>query len=326
MWRLADISMKYLTGFVLLLLMQNVFAAHCQVDGGPWVDMKTSPLDVHVDLRLDKDAGKVTMSGYSVRCMHDFPGWYPDSNKQYFSTVASGLILGPTVMDYGSGMDILGALLPWPVSAGRYLALHDRLTPVVDLPVKVYFDIPTAPGKYIKIKPGAFLAVVLLFVTYNFDSPQYPAYRMRINLIARNGVDSSPSTCVINNNLPINIDFGSVDAVAIGTSIFNTPYKKDFRLRYSCDGPSVNSPITVKWQATPSAFHTHAIATSKQDAGVILFRPDSSALVGPGGEIRSTITNSSGSTEVSFALVKKPDTFPDAGPFTASGTLTLMLP
>ena len=64
--------MKYMTGFILLLLMQNVFAAHCQVDGGPWVDMKTSPLDVHVDLRLDKDAGKVTMSGYSVRCMHDF--------------------------------------------------------------------------------------------------------------------------------------------------------------------------------------------------------------------------------------------------------------
>ena len=48
--------MKYLTGFILLLLMQNVFAAHCQVDGGPWVDMKTSPLDVHVE-RVAKSLG-----------------------------------------------------------------------------------------------------------------------------------------------------------------------------------------------------------------------------------------------------------------------------
>lgn len=318
--------MKCLTGFILLLLMQDVFAAHCRVDGGPWVDMKTSPLDVQVDLRLDKDAGKVTMSGYSVRCMHGFPGWYPDSLKHYFSTTSGGLILGPAVMDYGAGMDILGSYYPWPVSAGRYLALHDRLTPIVDLPVKVYYVIPSAPDKYIKIKPGTFLAVVLLDVTYNFNSPDYPAYRMRINLIARNGVDSSPSTCVINNNLPINIDFGSVNPAAMGTSIFDTPFKKNFRLRYDCVGPSVNSLIAVKWQAIPSAFHPYAITTSKQNVGVQLFRTDSSALVGPGGEIRDTITNSTGSTDIAFALVKKTGTFPDAGPFTASGTLTLMLP
>lgn len=292
--------MKYLTGFMLLLLMQNVFAALCQVDGGPWVDMKTSPLDVQVDLRLDKDAGKVTMSGYSVRCMHGFAGWYPDSSRQYFSTSSGGLVLGPTVVDYGAGLDILGSYYPWPVSAGRYLALHDRLTQVVDLPVKVYYVIPWEPGKYINIKPGAFLAVVLLNVTYNFDSPQYPAYRMRVNLIARNGVDSSPSTCTVNNNLPINVDFGNVDPVALGTSIFDTSFKKNFRLRYDCVGPSVNSPIAVKWQAIPSAFHPHAITTSKQDVGVLLFRPDSSALVGPGGEIRDTITNSAGPAAVEY--------------------------
>ena len=326
MWRLADITMKYLTGFILLLLMQNVFAAHCQVDGGPWVDMKTSPLDVHVDPRPDKDAGKVTMSGYSVRCMHGFPGWYPDSSRQYFSTYPGGFVPGPGVMNYSSGMDILGALYPWPVSAGRYLALHDRMTPVVDLPVKVYFVIPSAPGQFIRITAGTLLAVVLANVTYNFDSPDYPAYQLRVNLIARNSIDSSPSTCVINNNLPIDIDFGSVDPVAVGTSIFDTPFKKNFRLNYNCEGPAVNSPIAVKWQAIPSAFHPHAVTTSKQNVGVLLFRPDSSALVGPGGEIRDTITNSTGSTDVSFALVKKPDTFPDAGPFTASGTLTLMLP
>lgn len=292
--------MKCLTGFILLLLMQDVFAAHCRVDGGPWVDMKTSPLDVQVDLRLDKDAGKVTMSGYSVRCMHGFPGWYPDSLKQYFSTTSGGLILGPAVMDYGAGMDILGSYYPRPVSAGRYLALHDRLTPIVDLPVKVYYVIPSAPDKYIKIKPGTFLAVVLLDVTYNFNSPDYPAYRMRINLIARNGVGSSPSARVINNILPINIDFGSVDPIAIATSIFDKPFKKNFLPRYSCDGPSVNLPIAVKWQAIPSVFHPYAITTSKQDLWIQLFRPDSSALVGPGGEIRGTITNSAGPAAVEY--------------------------
>lgn len=319
--------MQYLIGLLLLLLLQTSIAAECRVDGGPWTNMRTSPLYAYVDLQLDPAARRVTMSGYSIECRHNFPGFFPEHLAQKFSTLANGYIRGPSVQQYVSGMELFGQYLDWPVSAGRILAVQDGREPVSQVPLKVYFNYPFEANQYIRINAGTLLAAFQLLVSYNFDSPSYPAYSTNsIHLIARNGVDASPSTCAINNNAPMTVDFGPVDPAAIGGNIFNTPFRQAKTLTFSCEGPGVNSPVFVRWEAIPSDFERYGIATNNADLSVILFRTESSGVVGAGREFRTTITNSTGTTGITFALVRRPGSYPAEGPFTASGTLVLSMP
>ena len=212
---------------------------------------------------------------------------------------------------------------PTPVLAGHILGIQVR-EPYIRVIGGPYIDFPETPGNYINIRSGSLIAVVSIRIRINtfFGNSDFGTF---VNVYARNSLNLSPSTCTINDNNPIEVDFGSVDPMAPGgDSPLGTPYTKSVTLNYSCPDPGIDSPIDIKLVGTASSFNPSTLATSNPNLATAMIRL--SSLVPPGGSFRTSVTNSSGSDTVQFTLIRKAGSLPAAGSFTGSGTLVMSVP
>lgn len=134
----------------------------------------------------------------------------------------------------------------------------------------------------------------------------------------------SPSTCTINNNNPLEINFGTVHQRAIGTDPLTTTIRSDRRLAYSCPDGGITTPITITYKGSPSAFDTRLLVMTNPDVGTALVR--GGAAVQVGGSFRTNINNSTGGDDVTFALVRRAGSLPTTGAVTGSGVLVMGVP
>jgi len=180
------------------------------------------------------------------------------------------------------------------------------------------------PVTPIDIRIGDSLGVLRMVQTNNAVPPD-GSTQLTVTYTAANNFTVSPSTCTINNNNPIVIDFSNVHQRAIGTDPLTTSVRSDRRLNYSCPGPgSVTSPITITYQGTPSSFSTNLLTMSNPDVGTALVR--GGAAVRVNGSFQSQITNNSGGDDVTFSLVRRAGSLPAAGPINGSGVLVMGVP
>lgn len=145
-----------------------------------------------------------------------------------------------------------------------------------------------------------------------------------ITYTAANNFSISPSTCTINNNNPIDINFGNVHQRAIGTDPLTTSIRSDRRLTYSCPDGGISTPITISYKGTPSSFNTHLLTMTNPDIGTALVRAGSAVQVN--GSFLTRITNSVGGDDVTFTLVRRAGSLPAAGPISGSGVLVMGVP
>ena len=317
--------MKYLTGLMLLLLIQIASATECRVNGGNWFDAETRGFNVYVNVKANLSLGKIVLDGYTMDCRHGLPTYWPYNSSQTIVTYPDAVRLLPQYSHLNGGLSTGGGVYhPIPVRAGIVLSVQGA-EPQVSVAGRPYLNITTTPGKYIDIKSGTMIAVLhLSFRSYSFGS-LVKEFTTLVNVFARNSLNMSPSTCTINNNNPINVDFGSVDPLAVGGDIpAGTPYKRSVVLNYSCPDLGISSPIDIKLAGTASSFNSSALVTTNPNLAAGMHRL--SALVAPGGSFRTSISNSSGSDTVLFTLFRKPGSLPAAGPFTASATLVMSVP
>ena len=315
--------MRYLTGLIFLLLMQTVSATECRLNGGTWVDPQVKGFNAYVDIVPSLAAGKVFLDGYTFECRHGLPSPFNPSEQILTDPNAVVLYSQPGYFPEG-GLNVTGTYYPIPVRAGIVLSVQ-RNEPLVSVLGRPYLNIVRAPGQYIKIPSGALIATVNLRVRTYVGSSLAKHFPTFLNVYARNSLNLNPSTCTMNNNRPVDVDFGSVDPLAVGGDIpAGTPYRRSVALNYSCPDLGINSPIDIKLVGTASSFNSSALATTNPDLAAGMHRL--SALVAPGGSFRTSISNSSGSDTVLFTLFRKPGSFPAAGPFTGSATLVMSVP
>lgn len=316
--------MKYLVGVIFLMLANVASAVECQANEGTWRDAQNHTYRAQVDIYRSvdpADGGKIVMEDFYFACLNSTqPG-----QRVEIWTVFNPIRLAPRFNHFKSGVKVANNYYASPVYNIRTGQQETNEALVVEDKARPYLVVGSPPNGYIEIPAGAKIFTYNMWVEVWSGSSKLSSIQTAVDVYARNALNLNPSTCTINDNNPINIDFGSVDPLAIGGDISaGTPYRKSVALVYSCPDAGISSSIDIKLVGTASSFNTSALATTNPNLAAGLTRL--SSLVAPGSSFRTSITNSAGSDTVLFTLFRKAGSVPAAGPFTASGTLVMSVP
>lgn len=306
--------MKYSVGFFILLFMNAVWAAECRVDGGPWENTSWGWVPITVPLIPVPGTGRIDLNGYRVECR--YPPGGPVSRKDELYTRDSGLY-SPYLQGYTHGLRIRGVDHPIPVGS-VHLATMPNDGKGRDLDTYMYILTKGSPGKPINIRAGSHFAS-LLFYNRGWDD-----HNFELHLYAANDLITEPSTCTINNNQPIDVNFNQVDRTRIGESVSGTPIRANIRLNYSCPDSGITMPITITLKGSPASFDSGVLNMSNPNLGTGLLR--AGVQVRPQGAFLTNIYNSSGGDDVTFALTRRPGSTPATGAFSGSATLVMGIP
>ncbi|NNA69274.1 fimbrial protein [Pseudomonas gessardii] len=317
--------MKRLFGAIGLLLLISVSttarAVDCRVNGGEWA--RVTHLTVPVEVRLDTDRVRILMEGARLECRFT-AGAGPVWGEDYWETGnASGTpwTSGPKFTAERSGLRINGAFLNTPVPAGIRVATMPNNGVGYPINITPYILVRNDPTNPIDVRIGDTLGLLRLTSSNNFDATRP---QLTVTYTAANNFTISPSTCTINNNNPIEINFGDVHQRAIGTDPLTTTIRRDRRLTYACPDPGITTPITITYKGIPSSFNANLLVMSNPDVGTALVR--GGAPVQVGGAFLSRITNSVGGDDVTFTLVRRAGSLPTPGPVSGSGVLVMGVP
>ena len=317
--------MKRLYEAMVLLLLISVssaaLAVDCRINGGEWA--RVTHLTVPVDVRLDTDRVRILMEGARLECRFT-AGAGPVWGEDYWATWnASGTpwTSGPKFTRERSGLRINGSFLDTPVPAGIRVATMPNNGIGYPINITPYILVRNDPSNPIDVRTGDTLGLLRLTSSNNFDGTRP---QLTVTYTAANDFTISPSTCTINNNNPIEIDFGDVHQRAIGTDPLTTTVRRDRRLTYACPDPGITTPITITYKGTPSSFDSRLLLMSNPDVGTALVR--SATAVQVGGAFLSSITNSVGGDDVTFTLVRRAGSLPTPGPVSGSGVLVMGVP
>lgn len=324
-------NMKRLFGAVVLLALAGITttvkAADCRVNGGNWQRVSiggTLNLQVPVNVRLEVNEPRILLSGVRIECRFEPDSYTPDGRQDYWATgtrIGPAWSPGPKFVNQTTGLRINGSYWNTPIQAGIRIATMPNNTSPIPVDVIPYILIRNNPTNPIDIRIGDNLGVLRLDQTNNYDSS---ATSLQLTYIANNDFTISPSSCTINNNQPIEINFGNVHQRAIGTDPVSTTVRTDRTLTYRCPDPGITTPITITYKGTPSSFNANALVMSNPNVGTALVRQGTAVRVN--GSFLTRITNSSGSDVVTFALVKQAGSLPVEGPLNGSGVLVMGVP
>ncbi len=177
------------------------------------------------------------------------------------------------------------------------------------------------PSNPISVRIGDNLGLLRLTSTNNHDSSRP---QLSVLYSAANNFDVSPSTCTINNNNPIEINFGTVHQRAIGTDPLTSTIVSNRRLTYSCPDGGINTPITITYKGTRSSFDSRLLIMNNPDVGTAMVR--GGVAVPVNGSFLTRITNSVGGDDVTFSLVRRNGSLPTPGSISGSGVLVMGVP
>lgn len=317
--------MNQLNGAMALLLLMSVsstaWAVDCRVNGGEWA--RVTHLTVPVTVRLDADRVRILMEGARLECRFT-AGAGPVWGADYWETGnASGTpwTSGPKFVSERSGLRINGSFLNTPVPAGIRVATMPNNGIGYPIDITPYILVRNSPSNPIDVRAGDTLGLLRLTSSNNYDATRP---QLTVTYTAANNFTISPSTCTINNNNPIEINFGDVHQRAIGTDPLTSTIRRDRRLTYTCPDPGISTPITITYKGIASSFSPHLLTMTNPNVGTALVRGGVAVQVG--SSFLSRITNSVGGDDVTFTLVRRAGTFPTPGATSGSGVLVMGVP
>lgn len=310
---------------VLIGFSTTANAATCRVNGGPWSEIVGElPLQVPVTVTLAADRTRIMLEGARLECGFSRGSQSPSSRLDFWSTGSSAgtpWVPGVKFSNQGAGLRIGGTYRNIPIPNGiRVATLPDDLRGY-PIDVTPYILLRNNPSNPIDVRVGDTLGILRLTATNNYNQS---TARISVTYTAANNFTISPSTCTINNNNPIVINFGNVHQRAIGTDPLTTTIRRDQRLNYSCPDGGINTPITITYKGTRSSFDSRLLVMSNPDVGTAMVRAGSAVQVN--GSFLTRITNSGGGDDVTFTLVRRAGQPPAAGPISGSGVLVMGVP
>lgn len=309
----------------LLLLMgatSTAQAVDCRVNGGPWQNGNPN-LSVPVTVTLSADGTRITLEGARLECRYT-PDGGPAWREDYWatgSTAGTAWTPGPKFSGERTGLRINGSFFNSPVQAGVRIVTIPNNAAFYPVNVTPYILMRDNPSNPIDVRVGDNLGLLRLTSSNNYDGTRP---QLTVTYSAANNFTVSPSTCTINNNNPIEINFGTVHQRAMGTDPLTTSIRSDRRLTYSCPQGGITTPITISYKGNPSSFDTRLLSMTNPDVGTALVRAGSAVQVG--SSFLTSITNSVGGDDVTFSLVRRAGSLPAAGPVSGSGVLVMGVP
>lgn len=321
--------MKRLYGVMTLLVLMGIHthvnASTCRVNGGPWTELpRDLPLQVPVTVTLAEDRTRITLEGARLECAYSGNWQSPTNFKDYWKTgsaTGSPWIPGPKFANEGAGLRINGMHQNIPIAHGILVATLPDDLHGYPIHVTPYILVRNTPSNPIDVRVGDLLGTLRLTQTNNYDSD---SRRLSVAYTAANNFTISPSACTINNNNPIEINFGNVHQRGIGTDPLTTSIRKDFRLTYTCPDPGITTPITITYKGSRSSFDSRLLTMTNPDVGTAMVRAGSAVQVN--GSFLTRIDNSVGGDNVTFTLVRRAGSLPSAGPVSGSGVLVMGVP
>ncbi|QLG92197.1 fimbrial protein [Pseudomonas yamanorum] len=317
--------MKRLYGAVVLLVLTAVTttaqAVDCRVNGGEWA--RVTHLTVPVTVRLDGDRVRILLEGARLECRFTAgagPAWGAD----YWATGNSSgapWTPGPKFFGERAGLRINGSFQNVPVPVGIRVATMPNNGVGYPIDITPYILMRNDPSNPINVRIGDSLGLLRLTSSNNYDATRP---ELTVTYTAANNFEVSPSTCTINNNNPINIDFGNVHQRAMGSDPLTTTIRTDRRLTYTCPDPGITTPITITYKGTSSSFDSRLLMMTSPDVGTALIRAGSAVQVN--GSFLTRITNSVGGDDVTFSLVRRNGSLPTPGAISGSGVLVMGVP
>ncbi|NVZ50778.1 fimbrial protein [Pseudomonas sp. B6002] len=321
--------MKQLYGAMALLVLIGVSttarAVDCRVNGGGWISVGGGGainLQVPVNVRLDTAQNRIMLEGARLECRYTIGPQTPSAGIDYWSTGnGSPWTPGPKFASEGTGLRINGVFRNTPVPIGILASTMPDNAITYPIDIAPYILMRSTPGNPIDIRIGDTLGILRMVQTNNTGSG---SAQLTLTYSASNNFTVSPSTCTINNNSPIVVDFGNVHQRAIGTDPLTSSIRTNRRLTYSCPNGGVTLPITITYKGTPSSFDSRLLRMTNSDVGTAMVRAGSAVQVN--GSFRTQITNSTGGDDVTFSLVRRNGSLPAAGAVSGSGVLVMGVP
>lgn len=145
-------------------------------------------------------------------------------------------------------------------------------------------------------------------------------------LVASNDTFIVTTTCEINNGQQINVDFGTVQSGAIGTTLSTTTVSVQKDIPVHCtNSSSVNAHMDIYASDIASGYaEDNVVATSDSNLGVVISKDGEIIPLNKRSVAYFPITNGDGHIVLDVSLLRKSTTVPLAGgKFTASATLIL---
>lgn len=317
--------MKRLYRAIVLLVLTGTtttaWAVDCRVNGGEWA--RVTHLTVPVSVRLDGDRTRILMEGARLECRFTAgagPAWGADFWETGNNSGAPWTP-GPKFASERAGLRINGAFQNVPVPAGIRVATMPNNGIGYPINITPYILVRNNPSNPINVRIGDSLGLLRLTSSNNYDATRP---QLTVTYTAANNFELSPSTCTINNNNPINIDFGNVHQRAMGSDPLTSTIRTNLRLAYTCPDPGITTPITITYRGTSTGFDSRLLRMTNPDVGTALIRAGSAVQVN--GSFLTRITNSVGGDDVTFSLVRRNGSLPTPGAISGSGVLVMGVP
>ncbi|MGR3885445.1 fimbrial protein [Pseudomonas sp. 1152_12] len=314
----------YTTSVLLILISASTaaLAVDCRVNGGPWQNGNPN-LQVPVTVTLSADRSRIFLEGARLECRFTYsggPAWHADFWSSG-SAAGTAWTPGPKFAGESTGLRINGGFYNTPVPTGIGIVTVPNNGVFYPINVTPYILIRNYPANPFDVRIGDNLGLLRLTSSNNYDGTRP---QLTVTYTAANNFTVSPSTCTINNNNPIEINFGDVHQRAIGTDPLTTSVTTNRRLTYSCPDGGINTPITITYKGTPTSFNNRLLTMTNPDVGTALVRAGSAVQVN--GSFRTQISNSTGGDDVTFSLVRRAGSLPAAGSVSGSGVLVMGVP
>lgn len=277
------------------------------------------PIADNLKLGEDNVFGNV---GDYVECWNTMPSMYTDY-LDLISVTPSTVLAG-----FDSGVYVNGSrYLSSQVNQINVFTLNDDLRHPVN--IDMFFTIPNKLDKDLVINAGDALMVVTLEKWSTWGSNVGNRERFIWTFVADNRVALTTGTCTVNNNEPINIDFGLVPKSRIknvGQGL--NSITQDVSLNIDCEDLRLNQDIQVTLSAnSASGDLLNTIPTTLSNLGVEMYY--NNRLIAPMGSFLTPLVEGRSDAEVTFSLVKSAGVDSESlenGRFNASGSLVISLP
>ncbi|HCR1107297.1 TPA: fimbrial protein [Klebsiella aerogenes] len=301
-----------LTLCVFLFLIANVCQAECTFNNEYFPSLP-QPIDV---ASLFKSGGDVILKG-TLQCQ-------VDDDYSEGQVLTSSIHIGPSLQAANAGV-VATLNGQSPESDGSFNVIVS-LGKKYDVEVKIHFS--NDAGHAFIIHKGD---EIFTFTVNYSESGADGSYQIRNEYKAVSADDGNINTgiCHINNDNPLNVDFGNIGISKLGENISdeNNSNSKLVTLLYNCDRSDVTQKIIlhlVAVRANYSLPEGGLIGTSLNDVGVALLHNGKN--IQPGDHFESQINNGQGSDSIKILLIKNPNVNANSistGAFSASAVLIM---
>ncbi|RKS85122.1 fimbrial protein [Orbus hercynius] len=264
--------------------------------------------------------------GDYLACQNQQPYFYVD----HMELKANGITPGAAISHLDNGVYINGArILSTNTPKTNIFSIADNN--IYPLDINMFFVVPNTIGSSLVISPGETLMTLRLY-KYSTSNSSHGYEGVQENFtwvfVAANRAALQAGNCDINNNEPINIDFGLVPKSMIKNSSAES-ISKAVDLNINChDNSLYNQQIKITLSAQPVTFSDNAIVVS-DNANLGIEISHNNTLVKPNGSFMSIIDGGMSNESLNISVIKNPNVSSEnlsSGRFNASASLITSLP